>query len=129
MDHRPYTQLIDISIAGGATTGTTSDPWNPINSHYLRKVIAHAANDADVNSFKIEMLRTDPADPATPTYITMYTSSDEAIADDDAWHDCDSDNVEVPIHFPSDGNITWRATVDVPAAAAMTVYIRRTLQK
>jgi hypothetical protein len=59
----------------------------------------------------------------------MYESSDGAIPDDAAWHDCDAGELDIPLHFALDGNFTWRVTTDVPTNAAMTVKLRRTISR
>ena len=124
---KPFTDEITVTVAASGANGTTSDPCNPINSHWLQKVQAYCAADTSANSFKVELLR---QDPLTETYYPVYTSSDEAIPDDADWHNCDSESLlNIPLSFPKDGNYTWRVTPDLPPAAAMSVKIRRTLQK
>jgi hypothetical protein len=95
-------------------------------SHWLRKVQAYSPADANASSFKVELLR---YDRLTATYYPVYTSSDAAIPDDADWHDCDAEQLEIPLNFASDGDYTWRITPDVAPAAAMAVKLRRTIER
>lgn len=124
MDDRINKQRFTCSVAAAGSTGTVSDPCNPINGT-LKNVRIKCANDANVSGLKVELVRTDSA--GGHAYITVYTGSDNAIPDNGEWHEADAvTNVDVPLNFAQDGNYTWRITPDAVPAAAMSVSIERT---
>lgn len=121
---RPNKQMITLTVAAGASTGTQADPCNPMCGT-LKRVEVKCANDGNVAGMKVELLWRERT--GGKAYIPIYTGSDNAIADDDTWNDADGvTDVDIPLNFAVDGDYTWRITPDAAPAAEMTVYIRRT---
>ena len=133
MDRRPINDIQEfpVTISLGGTSGTASDPCNPLISSVLKKVQAKVADDANVTGFKVEMQRYDWRAAA---WVNVYLSDNQNIADNDTWNDADSDkDLDIGLNSARDrdrrsGNdYRWQVTVNAATAAEMTVYIRRTL--